>query len=51
MGFGGWWLMGLCVFFFFFACGLWVVGSVIKGGHGWWSLAWEVSLAFLLAWG
>ena len=33
-----WWLMGLrgSTFFFFFG-GLWVVGSVIRGGHGWWS--------------
>ena len=23
--------------FFFFFGGLWVVGSVIRGGHGWWS--------------
>ena len=38
-------------FFFFFFCGLWVVSFVIKGGHDWWSLAWEASLASLLAWG
>ena len=49
-----WWLMGLCgspsssSFLFF---GLWVMGSVIKGRHRWWSLAWETSLTFLLAWG
>ena len=36
---------------FFFFGGLWVVGSVIRGRHGWWSLAWEASLASLLAWG
>ena len=35
-------------FFFFWVCG---VGFVIRGGHGWWSLAWEASLASLLAWG
>ena len=37
--------------FFFFFGGLWVVGSVIRGGHGWWSPVWEASLASLLAWG
>ena len=35
------------LFFFCVVCGLW--GSVIKGGHGWWSPAWEASLASLLA--
>ena len=47
------WLMGLrgSPFFFFFFCGLWVVGSVIRGGHKWWSPAWEASLVSLLAWG
>ena len=39
------------IFIIFFFCGLWVVGSVIRGGHGRWSLAWEVLLASLLAWG
>ena len=55
MGFGGRWLMGLWwlsvdlwvlaagglawVAFFFFLLFLWFVGSVIKGGHGWWSPA------------
>ena len=38
-------------FFFFLSSGLWVVGSVIKGGHGWWSPVWEASWASLLAWG
>ena len=38
-------------FFFFFPRGLWVVGSMIRGGHGWWSPVWEASLASLLAWG
>ena len=67
MGFGGWWVnldgggstlsvgldMGLSFFFFFFFFfgGLWVVGYVIRGEHGWWSPVWEASLASLLAWG
>ena len=33
----------------FFFWGFVGVGSVIKGRHGWWSPAWEVSVAFLLA--
>ena len=33
-------------FFFFF---LWFKGSVIRGGHRWWSSTWEASLTFLLA--
>ena len=41
--------MGLDMGHFFFLGGLW--GSVIRGGHGWWSLASETSLASLLAWG
>ena len=36
-------------FFFFFFGGLWVVGSVIRDGHKWWSSAWEALLASLLA--
>ena len=49
MGFGGWWAcMGHLFFFLLF---LWFVGSVIKGGHGWWSSASKGSLASLLAWG
>ena len=27
------------------------MGSMIRGGHEWWSPAWEASLASLLAWG
>ena len=46
----GWWLMACVVFFFFFLV-LWGVGSVVRGGHGWWSPAWEASLASLMAWG
>ena len=38
-------------FFFFFFFGFVGVGSVIRGRHGWWSLAWVASLASLLAWG
>ena len=34
--------------FFFWFVG---VGSVIRGGHGWQSLAWVALLASLLAWG
>ena len=41
----------LFFFFFFFPSSLWVVGSVIRGGHGWWSPALVASLASLLAWG
>ena len=44
------WLVGLHGSFFFFG-GLWVVGSVIRSRHEWWSPAWEASLASLLAWG
>ena len=57
MGFGGWWVDVVdgsrrgSLFFFFFLGGLWVVGSVIRGEHGWWSPVWEASLASLLAWG
>ena len=36
---------------FFFFWGIVGVGSVIKGRHGWWSPAWEASLASLMAWG
>ena len=55
VGFGGWWV-DVAVgsrwdFFFFFFCGFVGVGSVIRGGHGWRSLAWVASLASLLAWG
>ena len=39
------------VFFFFFFFGFVGVGFVIKGGHRWWSPAWEASLVSLLAWG
>ena len=53
VGFGGWWVDvadgSRWVFFFFF--GFVSVGSVIRGGHGWWSPAWVASLASLLAWG
>ena len=53
VGFGGWWVDiangSHWVFFFFF--GFVGVGSVIRGGHGWRSLAWVASLASLLAWG
>ena len=42
--------MGLAGSFFFFF-GFMSVGSVIRGGHGWWSPAWVASLASLLAWG
>ena len=52
--FGSWWLMGCLLFsffFFWFLFGFVGVGSVIRGGHGWWSPAWEASLASLLAWG
>ena len=48
----GWWAcVGHLFFFFFFFCVLWVMGSMIRCGHRWWSLAWEASLASLLAWG
>ena len=55
-GVGNRWLMGLrqvadglaWVTNFFFG---WLVGSVIRGEHGWWSPTWEASLASLLAWG
>ena len=52
---GGWSRlpMGLDVglfFFFFLFWWLWIVGSMIRGRHGWWSLAWEALLASLLAW-
>ena len=49
--------MGFSLFFFFFFLGgggwgaFMGVGSVIRGRHGWWSPAWEASLASLLAWG
>ena len=36
-------------FFFFFFFGFVGAGSVIRGGHGWRSLAWVASLASLLA--
>ena len=45
------WVSTWVSLFFFFLGGLWVVGSVIRGEHGWWSLVWEASLASLLAWG
>ena len=45
-----WVSLGLFFFFFFFF-GFVSMGSVIKGGHGWWSPAWVASLASLLAWG
>ena len=49
---GGWWAcVGHLLLPSFFFFGLWVMGSVIKGRHRWWSLAWETSLTFLLAWG
>ena len=48
VGFSGWWV---CMGHFFFFGGLWVVGSVIRSRHEWWSPAWEASLASLLAWG
>ena len=51
VGSGGWWVDVAAgsrwVFFFFFG----FVGSVIRGGHGWRSLAWVALLASLLAWG
>ena len=56
MGFGGWWVdvadgsRWVSLFFFFFF-GFVGAGSVIRGGHGWRSLAWVASLASLLAWG
>ena len=37
-------------FFFFLFWWLWIVGSVIRGRHRWWSPAWEALLASLLAW-
>ena len=44
--------MGFSLFFFFLGGGAFMgVGSVIRGGHGWWSPVWEASLASLLAWG
>ena len=50
--------MGFSLFFFFFfffffwgGVAFMGVGSVIRGRHGWWSPAWEASLASLLAWG
>ena len=47
----GWWACaGHLLFFFFFFCVLWVMGSMIRCGHRWWSSAWEASLASLLAW-
>ena len=52
VGFGSWWVDvadgSRWVFFFFGFVG---VGFVIRGGHGWRSLAWVASLASLLAWG
>ena len=54
VGFGGWWVDvadGSRWLFFFFFFGFVGVGSVIRGGHGWQSLAWVASLASLLAWG
>ena len=54
VGFGGWWVDvadGSRWVFFFFFFGIVGVGSVIRGGHGWRSLAWVASLASLLAWG
>ena len=39
--------MGLHGSPFFF--GLWIMGSVIRGGHGWWSSAWEAFWVSLLA--
>ena len=54
VGFGGWWVDvadGSRWVFFFFFFGFVGVGSVIRGGHGWQSLAWVASLASLLAWG
>ena len=52
---GGWSRlpMGLDVglfFFFFLFWWLWIVGSVIRGRHEWWSPTWEALLASLLAW-
>ena len=43
VGSGGWWVD--------VADGFVDAGSVIRGGHGWRSLAWVASLASLLAWG
>ena len=43
-------LVRVTFFFFFFFCVLWVMGSMIRCGHRWWSSAWEASLASLLAW-
>ena len=57
VGFRGWWLMGCLLFsssssfFLFLFFGFVGVGCVIRGGHRWWSSAWEASLASLLAWG
>ena len=54
VGSGGWWVdvadgsRWVSLFFFFGFVG---AGSVIRGGHGWRSLAWVASLASLLAWG
>ena len=58
VGSGGWWVdvadgsRWVSLFFlFFFFFGFVGAGSVIRGGHGWRSLAWVASLASLLAWG
>ena len=55
VGSGGWWVVvadgSRWVSFFFFFFGFVGVGSVIRGGHGWRSLAWVALLASLLAWG
>ena len=54
----GWWVGGrwlwvrrLVAMRWFFFFGFVGVGFVIKGGHRWWSPAWEASLVSLLAWG
>ena len=41
-------LRGSPLFFSFFFGGGGVVGSVIRGKHGWWSSAWKGPLASLL---
>ena len=59
VGSKGWWVdvadgsrwVSFFFFSFFFFFGFVGVGSVIRGGHGWQSLAWVALLASLLAWG